>query len=392
MEREIENKFKYIDNITLKDLENSIDPKRLEKFYDYKEKILKGNHPFKDRLSFGCIARPFYISGKLVPENLADFIELLPEEKQETYTYNDLKKDGFDLIMPNKKDIIKSFGNKYLVIDNKLLEYFEKQKHVTPPLIKEECDMLDRMIVLYSLKELNCPELLSTLKNIKLDKKPYFNSYEESHLLESFLQSLYPEEKMFIFPRTVDEIKNLERKLSVVTVTESFAILRNITGYMNLSLETIDSLIPYIEDKKCLEICSGTGLFSYLLQEKGIDVTATDIANEKDNNYTPLKCKHFTDVKQMDGLEAIKKYEADILILAWPPYGEPIARDAAKAFFEKNPKGQILYVGEAKSGCTASDEFFNFLNKEGADFRFLENVKYEPLFGIHDAFYLLSLN
>ena len=197
----------------------------------------------------------------------------MPEEKQETYTYNDLKKDGFDLIMPSKKDIIKSFGNKYLVIDNKLLEYFEKQKHVTPPLIKEECDMLDRMAVLYSLKELDCPELLSMLKNIKLGKKPYFNSYEESHLLESFLQSLYPEEKMFIFPRTVDEIKNLERKLSVVTVSESFAVLRNITGYMNLSLETIDSLIPYIEDKKCLEICSGTGLFSHLLQDCRRDAT-----------------------------------------------------------------------------------------------------------------------
>lgn len=392
MEREIGIKFKYIDGITLKDLENTIKPKELESFYDYKEKILKGNRPFKDRLSFGYVARPFYISGRLVPENLADFIELLPEEKQETYTYNDLKKDGFDLIIPNKKDVIKSLSNKYLAIDNKLLEYFEKQKHVTPPLIKEECDMLDRMAVLYSLKGLECPELLSALKNIKLGKKPYFNSYEESHLLESFLQSLYPEEKMFIFPRTVDEIQNLESKLSVVNSFERFTILRNITGYMNLSLETIDSLIPYIEDKKCLEICSGTGLFSHLLQEKGIDVTATDIANEKDNVYTPLNCKRFTDIKQMDGLEAIKKYEADVLILAWPPYDEPIARDAAKAFFEKNPKGQILYVGESVGGCTASDDFFSFLNKEGADFRFLESVKYKSLYGIHDAFYLLSLN
>lgn len=51
-------------------------------------------------------------------------------------------------------------------------------------------------------------------------------------------------------------------------------------------------------------------------------------------------------------------YEA--LFLCWPPYDEPMAYEALKAF-----KGQYLwYIGEDEGGCTAGDDFFQLLDSQ----------------------------
>ena len=397
MERQLENEYKYIKDITIDELKETISKKDLDDFKKYKENILKGDYPlmgtFDNNFSY-----LFAVSGNLVPENLYDFLDKLPENKKNTFTYNDLKQMGFDLIFPTENDLVKSFARKEIIVKNKLVEYFKNQKCVEPlnELFKtkeyKEYDVNCKMQALYTIKNINCPELLEILKSMHARNPINIDNIETRYLLTAFLLSLNKREREFLLPNTINDSKQLEYDLSFAF--GNFLgnnIMRTLTGYTNLTSETLDSLAPHLKDKKCLEICSGTGLLAHQLQLRDIDVLPTDIADNKSNTYSPLRVDSFTDIMQIDGLKAIKKIKADVLILAWPPYDNPIAASALELFFKENPKGQILYVGEGKYGCTADDRFFDLIDELNIKVNFL-NIKYKPLNGIHDSFSMLSLS
>ena len=392
MERELNNEFKYIAPPTKEELLETILDKDLKDIENYKTKILEGNCPFM--LNEGrFFARFFNVSGTLIPENLFDYLNKLPEEERKNFTYNDLKEKGLDLIMPTEYDLIKFLSRPEEIITRNLTEYFKNQKHLDSlPRDKEHFDVLDKMMFLYVNKEINCPELLEMIMDIKQLKEINLDDREKRHLLDTFLLSLNPNEKEFLLPSTVRESENVEKYLKH-SLGNFFGqeTLRCITGFANLTKETLDTLAPYLKDKKCLEICSGSGLLAHQLQIRGIDVIPTDMANKETNYYDVLKTEPFTNIRQMDGLEAIKQIDADVLIMSWPPYNDPIAANALEAFFEKNPDGQIIYIGEWEWGCTADSKFFHIINERNMNVQYL-NVKYAPLYSIHDTFYSISLN
>lgn len=387
MERQLEKSFeyKYIND----ELKKTILEDDLKDIEEYKEKVFSGTYPLIGKGSADrYIIKIFNVSGNLIPENLYTFLEKLPEDKQKTLTYDKLKEMGLDLISPTTEEIIRELGNESSLIFDRLTQYFSKQKHVELER-KKDNDVADRLIDLYNSKELNCPELLEIIKAIKLGDMMKCKSDKELKFFTAFLNSLSTKEKEYLIPRNIKELKKIECDLNVFGCFGSMQVMRSITGFVNLTLETIDGLSKYLENKKCLEICSGTGLLAHLLQENGINVIPTDIATSNDNKYEVLRTENFTNVIQMDGLKAIKKFDTDVLIMAWPPYQNPIAANALKVFFNKNPNGEIIYVGEWEDGCTADDRFFELIQKNDIICNFLD-IEYESLPGIHDAFYILT--
>ncbi len=101
-------------------------------------------------------------------------------------------------------------------------------------------------------------------------------------------------------------------------------------------------------NKTILELFAGAGWLSKVLREQGQTVIATDA-------YTQ---NHVTDIEELNAVDAVKKYasQTDVLLLSWPPY---TSEEAAKALALWPDDKPVIYIGEDKGGCCATDEFFD---------------------------------
>jgi hypothetical protein len=149
------------------------------------------------------------------------------------------------------------------------------------------------------------------------------------------------------------ETVNLEIMRDYKNTTYMFAA-RSVLGFVFPTLEWARSMKEVIEDGTVLEVGAGTGLVAKYLNAVGVSIVATDNYSWKEKEYA--EWKQFFDVIKLDYREAIEKYRASYLLLCWPMYEDPLARDAAQLFTERNPDGKILYIGEI-GGCTADEEF-----------------------------------
>lgn len=168
-----------------------------------------------------------------------------------------------------------------------------------------------------------------------------------------------------------------------------------VQGFALVTNEWIKPLAEIIGDSKCLEVMAGKGTISYALQQNGVDIKATDNYSWK-NSFTFEKL--FTDVENIDAVEAVKKYGKDIdyLIMSWP-YMDQVCYNVVKELYEINPKAKLIYIGESNGGCTACDEFFDFFYNlyKSYDYDYkliILKDKYQQWYGIHDRIYLFDLN
>lgn len=143
------------------------------------------------------------------------------------------------------------------------------------------------------------------------------------------------------------------------------------------ALEVIAQYSPIVE------VGAGSGYWASLLAQIGTDVVAYDISSTKQykGSYNHFH-KHYFAVKK--GSESAIKDHADrALFLCWPPYNDKMAFNTLKQY-----RGEtVLYVGEGKGGCTASDSFFNLLTK---NFSEEESVEIPVWFGIHDRLFVFK--
>jgi hypothetical protein len=109
--------------------------------------------------------------------------------------------------------------------------------------------------------------------------------------------------------------------------------------------------IKKFSNGKILEIGSGLGLWAFLLKDVGADIIPTDKSPSK---------KTFTKVEKLSVEKALDKYDADVLLLVWPPFDDPMANNALKKF-----KGnKVIYIGEGYEGATGDDNFHRRLEKD----------------------------
>jgi hypothetical protein len=104
------------------------------------------------------------------------------------------------------------------------------------------------------------------------------------------------------------------------------------------SREAIQEITNFWGQDFGIEIGAGSGLWSHLLQLKGVNVIPTD-TKEEESNFS----REYTIIEQLEANETIKKYsDANVLFLCWSRV-DPIS----------NFKGdKIVYIGEDEGGCT----------------------------------------
>ena len=109
--------------------------------------------------------------------------------------------------------------------------------------------------------------------------------------------------------------------------------------------------------KNILEVGAGSGLWTYLLSGlHAVPIRATDIL---DGSYGSDRIHKYSPVEQLDAVASIVKYDPEVLMMVWAPYGKTMAHDSLKAF-----KGNLLvWIGESESGCNGDAHFFTALEK-----------------------------
>ncbi len=139
--------------------------------------------------------------------------------------------------------------------------------------------------------------------------------------------------------------------------------------------KAIECMAKFIGKDKCLEVGAGLGLWAYLLiKDYNINMIVTD-DNSTHYEQETRKLNKYCDIIDLNAENAVKKYkEANVLLMIWPPYDNDLAVSAVKKF-----KGnKIIYVGEAKGGCTGTDDFFNLLDKEWKEIKPENNINNWP--------------
>jgi predicted nicotinamide N-methyase len=211
----------------------------------------------------------------------------------------------------------------------------------------------------------------------------FLHDYEK----EKYIQ-LDPEVKYFLNSLINDEFIETVNLSSLQHYDSWFywSIVRNIMGFVSPTLKWARSLKNIIGDKTVLEVGAGTGLVAKYLNEVGVKITATDNYSWYNKNFN--KWKWFYPIVNLDFKAAIEKYHVDYLLLSWPPYREPMAKEAAKLFTKLNQDRLIIYIGEGLHGCTADDDFHKGIKVIDE----LDDVNdvFPQWRGLHDQCYLVK--
>lgn len=148
-----------------------------------------------------------------------------------------------------------------------------------------------------------------------------------------------------------------KRELAIIMYKQD--ITKNIVWGIP-TIEAINEICLFVNNNKVLEVGAGTGLWTRLLQLKGVDIVATDIGGA--GNYFDYNDKDyiFCNIDLINGMDAVEKYkDCEVLFLCWSPFTS-LAYNVLKLF-----KGnKLIYIGEPEGGCTADSDFFKLLENE----------------------------
>lgn len=152
---------------------------------------------------------------------------------------------------------------------------------------------------------------------------------------------------------------NFDKRCMSLYGVDALSAIRQCSGYALIYDEWIKELATFIGSKKVLEVMSGTGALAATLRSHGVDIKCTD--NRSWDVAQPDKCSPWCEVEELDCIEAVNKYGADVdfILMSWPPYDEPQANQVLLEMRKVNPNCRLIYIGESYGGCTADDEFFS---------------------------------
>lgn len=138
-------------------------------------------------------------------------------------------------------------------------------------------------------------------------------------------------------------------------------------------------LAQWLGTQRVLEIMAGRGWLAKALTLHGIQVSASDDGSwaDRQTSLIPL-CP----VQSLDALAAVRTLgeQAEVLLVSWPPAGDPAICQAAAAWGSDRP---IVYIGEGRGGRNAPAAFFDaFQIVEGLEFSL------PSWYGFHDAVWI----
>jgi hypothetical protein len=148
-------------------------------------------------------------------------------------------------------------------------------------------------------------------------------------------------------------------------------------GFAIITDDLIKAITSY---EPLLEIGCGSGYWTYELRKAGADVLPTDPAIGK---YRMIHGAGrwenlWVEIENIDGAAAVQKYPTRNLLMVWPDYNDQWAFETIQVF-----KGDVvLYCGEGDGGCTATEEFHDYLR---AHFNKMADYRIPQFDGIHDS-------
>lgn len=110
---------------------------------------------------------------------------------------------------------------------------------------------------------------------------------------------------------------------------------------------------------RVIDPLAGSGYWAWLLRQHNIDVAASDLKppGTAKNQWHRGDATH-TEVVASDAVDAVTVLgDERTLLLAWPPYDDPIGAAVLDAF--RGPR--VVYVGEGEGGCCGDDNMWEVL-------------------------------
>ena len=138
----------------------------------------------------------------------------------------------------------------------------------------------------------------------------------------------------------------------------------------------MDSIARFCRGRRVLDVGCGRGTWSALLSLAGCDVKSCDSFD--DGQFREEDC--IVQAHVADGPEFVSSNskKGDVLLLNWPPYWNDMAEESLEVF-----RGdRLVYIGEDWGGCTATDGFFDMLDR---GWRIVESVPLRNFHGICDS-------
>jgi hypothetical protein len=155
-------------------------------------------------------------------------------------------------------------------------------------------------------------------------------------------------------------------------------------GFALLSFGAIEAIRPY---QPLVELGAGSGYWAYELKRFGIDVVATDKGVQMFRNFRSGKLerwkKTYTEIEELNSVEAIRKYPNRVPLIVWPSYGEAWAADALNIYMGNT----VIYFGEGYGNATADDRFHEILEQRFANQTF---VRMPHFWGCYDRWLVIA--
>lgn len=184
------------------------------------------------------------------------------------------------------------------------------------------------------------------------------------------------------FSRRLDYYLDEKRVPGYITHTIRWSYIYN-AGFSIITKPLADKLADYLKGKQCLEIMAGKGVLSKALQDRGIDIIATD---NKSWHESFAYEDTWTEVENLEAGDAIRKYKnVDYILVSWMSTDAPSKR-IVRMIRKYNPNVKLIVIGEENGGCTSNDEWFDRI-EECFDIDFIEANIYTEMkswYGIHD--------
>lgn len=185
----------------------------------------------------------------------------------------------------------------------------------------------------------------------------------------------------------VDDYRNFEINMALMTMRDSY--IRQY-GFYIVSEGFIENTVNFFGKSRILEVGAGSGFLSACLQSSGIDIIPTDV-HLTDNRYGFKKL--YTEVLEEDSVKYLKnnRDNFDTLLMSWPNYSSTFAYKIVK---NMAPGQTLIYIGEGYGGCTADDNFFDYMEKHSEVLELETNKFNESSFswaGIHDRVQIFKM-
>lgn len=121
-----------------------------------------------------------------------------------------------------------------------------------------------------------------------------------------------------------------------------------------------EAILAIVEGGPVVEVGAGTGYWAKLISNAGGDIVAFDHRPPIEGSNGYCRQVSYFDVQKGDAAVEAASWADRQLLLCWPPYKNPMASNAIKAYWSAGGK-RVIYVGEGPHGCTGDYEMFQHL-------------------------------